>query len=953
MLSSPIVVGPASPCSEGVRVQGQLPGATVQVFATSPGGATRLVAEGKAASADDVIPLKPREHLKERDRLTAGQFTAADHGGPLPAAQGLEVLAEPEVADLNGLFSPESLLDCGTCLWVGGVVPGASVSLSISGAAPTSVDTSSDTVKFFLPAGERLHSTDSLEVSQTACGVAGNAVSLPAPLDQVRGDWPVDAPIIDEPIVECQRGIRLENVLPGATLRVNFRGGEYTACFGYRQGWFGLPAAVKVGDEITVRQEFPWCELRSKARSAMVTRSLPLPPAIIGPVCEGDRIVRIEGLFQGAFVDISADGKVLCRGAAPDSVTTFGVPSLVGVHELTATQSICDGRDGTWSDPSAPLPVRQLGPQAEPHIIEPLYEHGVAVGVVGVEKGSLVQVVAHKGVIGEGRGNGDERLDVPLWYELVRDDLIHLRTRRCGLENDWGKTAHVQPQHDVMAPVVSDPACDCGGSVHVHHVLPGTVTEVFLVRPGANHAYLGSARSGADTVSVDVPPLSAGDQLQARQRLGPTRSGLGLVATAPLTPHWAYVPNSAFRLCQLTQDWDPTGRPHAGATTPFGITGTDLGIPVDHGGRLYLFFGDCGEEGADPIGWLTTNDPDDLETMAPDMHWILGDDGQFRRLIVHDLPPLGIFEVPTGAFSYDGHIFIFVGNDRHDGKGPMTASHLAVGDDPHHDFQLLLDISSTTGGQILVLNPDGSVTPGPYPARRWMLHISATVVNNADWPGLPSNSGEGLLMFGSSVYRGDPASNLAPPEKVFSNVYLAWAPLTPDVVAPHAPIPHAEDWQFVTGFAVSGDPVWGSIRAGATPVPLLPADPWGPRLVGEISVVWYPSLRRWILAGSVPAPINVARNPWGPWTTSDTICDLNQVNPATGEHERDAGNSRPGGHWNDTNVVYAPYLIRRWFKWDRSTRKSTLYYTLSVYDEPNDQHRYQPQIMRSAISCLP
>jgi hypothetical protein len=47
---------------------------------------------------------------------------------------------------------------------------------------------------------------------------------------------------------------------------------------------------------------------------------------------------------------------------------------------------------------------------------------------------------------------------------------------------------------------------------------------------------------------------------------------------------------------------------------------------------------------------------------------------------------------------------------------------------------------------------------------------------------------------------------------------------------------------------------------------------------------------------------------------------------------------------------YAPYLIPRWAKWDRSTRQ-TLYYTLSVFDDSEAKLQYQPQLLRSDINC--
>src|SRR4029079_2139384 len=175
----------------------------------------------------------------------------------------------------------------------------------------------------------------------------------------------------------------------------------------------------------------------------------------------------------------------------------------------------------------------------------------------------------------------------------------------------------------------------------------------------------------------------------------------------------------------------PPGRPHPVATTQFGLNGTDLGISVEHAGRMYLFFGDSSEfyyqSDFDPIAWVTTADPHDLELWAPDVHWVLGRHGLFHALSI-DGNSLGNFEVPTGGFSWDGRLYLFVGLVRAKNKTRMTQSELVVRDDTKWDFQTVSQSSSTTGSQILILEPDGTRRPAPFPCGRWMLHISPTVV---------------------------------------------------------------------------------------------------------------------------------------------------------------------------------------------------------------------------------
>jgi hypothetical protein len=952
MLGSPVVIGPVSPCNTAVRVQGQLPGATIDLFAVpfSPGQpVTRHVGSSKVDSANAMVELFPGMQLRAGEHVTAQQRLGTDVGPPIPAELAVEVMAYPRPEDLAGLFCPETLLDCGGCLWVEGVYPGATVTLAINTAPPLQAATQERRVKFHLPAGQHLATGDVLTATQFACGLQGDPVGLASPVAQFRGEWPVAPPSVQLPLRQCQAVVRLEDLVrPGAMVVIEHNGDPHLACIGYAKNeGIRLRHPLAAGDTVEVWQEFPRCELKSHSATHPVVEGNPPAPAVLGPICEGDRLLRVAGLLEDALVEVAADGDHLCMVAAPGATATFGIPSLLGRANVIVRQSICAGAVGTWSDWSQPCPVRPLGPQSQPQIVVPLIERGVAVGVTGLRRGSLVQIVSPAGVIGEAVANGDARIDVGLWYALVRDDHIGLRTVRCGKLTDWPSGAPVEagPDDNLQPPHVKNPACDCGGSVLVEAVTHGAVVEVYREYTSTSHVLIGTWAAGASAVSVDVPKLAGDERVCARQRLGVTRSGMGPVATAAASPHWGYEPFSAFRLCQLTQDSDPGDRPHPVPTSQYRIVGTDLGIPVEHESRLYLFFGDSAQVGdevdGDPMAWLTTSDPDDLEERAPDMHWILNGAGVFHWLSVNG-EGLGNFEVPTGGFSYDGRLYLFVGRNKQENPSRMTTSTLVVRNDPFWDFIPVLQISSTTGGQILVLEPDGTIHPAPYPGRRWMLHISPTVVQNADWPGLPSSTGDGLLMFGTSAYKGI-APDVTPAELATGNVYLAWAPLTPGVIPPHAPLPGADQWQFFAGCQPDGTPTWRMLSVGP-PAPLLPVDASGPRNLGELSVVWYPQLRRWILAGTLQAPINVARQPWGPWTGSDWILDA-------GRADRDAGNGQ--WVWTDSNVTYAPYLIHRWLRWDRSLRHARLYFTLSGFDDREGKPKYQPQLVRSTIKCWP
>ncbi|WP_336490911.1 hypothetical protein [Methylobacterium nigriterrae] len=919
------------------------------MFAYSVGAGSStstLVASDVAPTSDHFFDIIPGIQLNPGDMIVAQQTIGGDFGPHLPAEFGVEVMHKPRPEDLIGLFTSETLLECGGCLWVDGVFPGASVTLQINNNTPQTADTETESVKFQLPAGQRLKSTDTLKVSQVACGLPGNTISLAAPLAQARPEHAIAAPELQMPLVECQSVIRFSKVMPGAQVLIRHGNDEYRVCIGRTEGAVRLKRKLEKKDNLSISQSFPLCEISGDKISQSVEDLLPAPPSIRAPVCEGDRIIHLGGLFDDALVEIEADGEVICRSGASGANASPGVPSLIGRKVLRARQSVCGSRDDAWSDWSSPRHVRKLGPQLRPEIVQPLFAGGCAVGVLNVTRGALVQVVSPQGVIGEAYGNGDRRLDVKLWHVLVDGDLIKLRTRHCGVLKTWPDGAKVTQDLELRLPALANPLCDCGGSVLVTAISPGSIVEVFReVQPGSLE-YLGGWKAGDSTASVDIRRMQGGEILRASQRRGAQRSNMSFPVPVASPPHWTYKLNSATRLCQLTQDADPGDRPHPVPTSQYGIVGTDLGVPVEHDGRLYLFFGDSaeydGEADGDPIAWVTTDDPDELETEAPDVNWLLNSGGKFHWLSMEG-SGLGNFEVPTGGFSYDGRLHMFVGVHKVEDPSRMTASFLLTRQNYVWDFLITHFVSDTTGAPYLEILPDGTKRGVPYPAGRWMLHISPTVVLNADWPGLPASTGEGLLMFASAGYRG--VTDTLPEEQATGNVYLAWAPLTRGAATARSAIPGPENWMFLVGLQ-NATPAWAKLAAGAKPMPLLPAVPV-PRLLGEISAVWYPELRRWVLAGSVQAPANVSRTPWGPWSPCEWLCDASRA-------DRDAGNNNPAngiGVWTTMGVSYAPYLIRRWFKWDRSTRNATLYFTLSGFDDREGKEKYQPQLIRSNIEC--
>src|SRR5215831_21015695 len=114
-LLPPLVIGPLSECSAAVRVQGQLIGATVDLYA---GGVH--VGSGVASWSDQVFPLNGGVTLTPGSNVTATQSLggATSAHSPTPVT----VQKKPPVVGHVGLRT--HVYVCGQCLWLDGMVPG-------------------------------------------------------------------------------------------------------------------------------------------------------------------------------------------------------------------------------------------------------------------------------------------------------------------------------------------------------------------------------------------------------------------------------------------------------------------------------------------------------------------------------------------------------------------------------------------------------------------------------------------------------------------------------------------------------------------------------------------------------------------------------------------------------------------------------------------------------------
>jgi hypothetical protein len=399
------------------------------------------------------------------------------------------------------------------------------------------------------------------------------------------------------------------------------------------------------------------------------------------------------------------------------------------------------------------------------------------------------------------------------------------------------------------------------------------------------------------------------------------------------------------RIGQLTGRKDPEDRPLInGNTAVLGVPGVDLGANTEDGqGRLFIFFGDVVRD-------TRTNGPDVDEdavafTVDAAVDEFPGGGGGLRLNIVMDgafFDPFRVdgpshigvtktFEVPSGAFSHDGRVFVFFhiwdSTDRGPGPKPAEGCYLA---------------SKSRPGQPGPFSEVCLFSPRPLadgrPGADQFGGVAAVKVRNADHAWLPDNAAslaeEGIVMFGIGP---NPAFG-------YSAIHLAWMPLI-------GHNPNLADVRYFT----NQSPRWDPLVEKAITL-------FGKQTnLQSISAGFLKGLGKWIvlhmtaddtkrITGPVVARIGTPPFDWSEEFLLFDPCreraygrymhwpDLDRIN--ADDPRRDPTAPPPiGPGW-----AYGAFLLERFTRWDAATRELTLYYLLSLGSP------YQVQVMKSRIT---
>ena len=400
-------------------------------------------------------------------------------------------------------------------------------------------------------------------------------------------------------------------------------------------------------------------------------------------------------------------------------------------------------------------------------IVVPLHACGSAVRVTGVQPNRLVGIDANVpntslwwaiGMAWATETTVDVSVNAAFMNQALQFRLFELD---CGVKTT-GPAVQMPKVAQFSAPEVGDPApndpaklqvLDCG-SIHIKKIVPGALVDLYRIRwnhikgtpnyqqsPGPLYTQTWLATYASATSEMWVlrsRQLEIDDSVVAQQRIcgntSPMSQGAAIVAGTTIKRN--DIPTN---ICELASNL-PSARL---------AIATDLGVPLEFNGSVYLFFGDAGPwGGALAIECQGQEVCKPIFRVHPDANGCLTSSplicGDFQKLEIDSgLSPLSFMEVPSGAFSYDGKIYLFItksiaGSKAFHNSDNMASSYLVSATSECQTFheELLVD-SSQFGDPV---NDLGN------PLLRF-INVCPVVIRNADWPGLPQATGDGVLLW--------------------------------------------------------------------------------------------------------------------------------------------------------------------------------------------------------------
>jgi len=394
----PRIKGPLTELMRKVTVVGVDPAADVTVYANGKRVGKGPVASGGLAGLDSsgsthaVIELDVL--LKAGQQVTAkqtvGVLSSKPSTKPITVIGPPSHLGKPKVITFP-VAGVEALL-------VRGIYPGSEVIVSIPNRGIQEI-TEADDFEVVAPTPDPLQAGDELWVIQQLGGTAAGW-KAPAPIARWTGedgrDGNLPTPVFELVPEPCDRGVKLGNIVPGATVVVEVNGHEsrrrsVVGRVVVPTRGFLIPApgggGLEKGDQLVIWQEFPATGQRTNPAGRLVHTvgppKTPTQPTLWRGICPSATEIVVTGYRPGALIRVYERKPGQGSFARRDELTHragLSEPDVIPIatgftngSEVAATQAPC----GTPESPrSIPVPVETVYEDIDgkPRILEPVQE---------------------------------------------------------------------------------------------------------------------------------------------------------------------------------------------------------------------------------------------------------------------------------------------------------------------------------------------------------------------------------------------------------------------------------------------------------------------------------------------------------------------------------------------------------------------------------------------------
>ena len=355
-------MGTLSECSRGVQFHKLVPKATVRLQTTAGAAIDQWV----VATADQAFDFNAGKGVKSGMDVQAVQFTPAENG---ILSTVVHVGAHPTAADLNAGSFAKPLYECGECVWLFGLFPGADVHVLSHGVEELGKAVVRPDGQVEVALKRPLKIGDDITATQTACAAMGAPVSstkpiaggAPVPLDQLA----MPQTVVQQPVKRCGTALYFDTIMNGASVTITRTpvGGTSSTigprCLSVSPFTLWGFAPFQGNEALVINTRLRGCNKAvCKDVKLTVDPGPPGPPTIKNTICTDTKEIVLGDLELDAVVEIAINTPVnpltLHYGAsAPQDTFPFptsaaGATTLTAGATITVRQNLCGGAND-WS----------------------------------------------------------------------------------------------------------------------------------------------------------------------------------------------------------------------------------------------------------------------------------------------------------------------------------------------------------------------------------------------------------------------------------------------------------------------------------------------------------------------------------------------------------------------------------------------------------------------------